>query len=153
MSSEQTALPWLFAPKQLFFWQEKQLNFENIDFQDKPLWVFTPKMEPQDQELLENILKAVSYTKAQYCVIELTQEEQVNFAECCKNATFQYALVFGLLPAQLLLNINPNLHQIFSLNNIQFLWSLDLTSINDSQNRSHKKMLWQQLQQLFLSKG
>ena len=100
---------------------------------------------------LEKIFSAVHLDiQKEVLVLEKTPDLPVSFSRLSFPKPIQKALLFGIPPSEIGLQINSTPYQPISFLNTQFLFADDLEIIHKSQPL--KKQLWEALQQMFTTK-
>ncbi len=117
------------------------------------LCVFTNPLSSDLAQSIDKMLKAVSYDDTSYTVLEVPNNQYLSFKKAQKHFNFDKALIFGLTPKRLLLNISPNYYTKYTVNDIKILFSVDFAQINEQRNlNTHKIPLWNQVKNHFTRK-
>ncbi|OWY21752.1 hypothetical protein C7N43_06450 [Sphingobacteriales bacterium UPWRP_1] len=101
-----------------------------------------------ENAFLANILKAVGLPGNQVQIVPFDlQKGKLPIATLLRNYRAKKIITFGFQPADLMLNITPQLYMPFELGETQILLADALNSMEN--NKSNKKALWEQLKQMF----
>lgn len=101
-----------------------------------------------ENTFLANILKAIGLPVNGAQIIPFAQQNGKLFiATLIRNYGAKKIITFGFQPADLIINITPQLYRPFELGETQILLADALNSIE--KDKSKKQVLWQQLKQMF----
>lgn len=105
-----------------------------------------PTLTQEEQDLMQNIIKAIGFNLANMNSLTLTPEDNIKFTILQEKIGFQQLMSFGVSPKQLGLNIIAPLYHPLFINNTEILFSENLTELT---KKDKKKRLWQSLKQMF----
>lgn len=115
----------------------------------KGIFICYPTSDETMIDFLAKILSAVKLdVKKDVLVLEKTPDNDFSFSGFGKELSIQKAILFGISPQTIGLQINYQKYQPFNLNNYQFLFVDELTTI--SANQQLKKLLWNALKAIFV---
>ena len=114
-------------------------------------------LEAEEEEvlldgLLTNILAAIKIDlKKEVCLIKVKSSNQkFNIYKALKDLKVDKVICFGLAPNSLMLNFDSSFYQPIVQSGNTFLFVDSLASIEN--NKDYKKLLWNNLQSIFLAK-
>ncbi len=114
----------------------------------KGIFICYPTNDETMADFLAKILSAVKLDlKTDVLVLGKTPDNDFSFSSFGKEMSIQKAILFGVAPQTLGLQVNPQKYQPFNLNDCLFLFADDLTTI--SANQQLKKSLWTALKEIF----
>ncbi len=124
-----------------------QLDDASVQKVDNPakIGIISTSLTEENQLFLSKIMLAIQLDLNKD--IDL-YEAQIQYKDLCKDADYTTLLIFGYTPQMLGLNIQINNYQIVKFKHTHLLFAHDLETI--STDISKKKLLWQQLQLLFI---
>ena len=114
----------------------------------KGIFICYPTSDEGMVDFLTKILSAVKLDlKTEVFVLTKTPDNNFSFSTFAKEVGIQKAILFGLSPQTIGLQINCPKYQPFKLNDCLFLFADELANISAQQ--SLKKLLWAALKEVF----
>lgn len=104
----------------------------------------------KEQIFLGKILKAIRHDiKSDVVLAEIEKAKTVHFQVFSKKFDLKKVILFGVSPAQLGLHFKIRQYQPLTIGKYTFLWIDALPTL--MKNQSKKRLLWNNLQMMFLS--
>jgi len=114
----------------------------------KGIFICYPTSDEVMVDFLTKILSAVKLNlKKDVFILEKTPDNDFSFSSFAKEVGIQKAILFGVAPQTIGLQINPQNYKPFTLNDCLFLFADELATI--SANQQLKKLLWNALKEIF----
>jgi len=149
--SDTQSLKILYAKDELYQWKDDTNSIlENASNDNKELCVFSSQLDSNDVESISKMLAAISYNDTSYIILEIPENKFLSFKKAQETIKFDKALIFGLSPAKLMMNITPNYYTPYTINGVKLLFSVGFLQLNDERNlKTHKLPMWNQVKTHF----
>ena len=149
--SDTQGLKFLYTKDELYQCKDNSDSIlANVTGDNKELCVFSSTLGSNDVESISKMLTATSYNDNSYIILEIPENKFLSFKKAQEMVKFKKALIFGLFPTQLMMNITPNYYTPYTINGVKFLFSASFDQLNDERNlKTHKLPMWNQVKTHF----
>jgi len=141
----------LYKKDDLYQWKDDTSSIlDNVKNENKELCVFSSSLGVNDLESISKMLTAISYNETSYIILEIPENKLLSFKKAQEMIKFNKALIFGLSPSKLMMNITPHYYTPYSINGVKLLFSVGFVQLNDERNlKTHKLPMWNQVKTHF----